>query len=367
MKRKSISTAALLVFLGTGIITPAQISAPPPAPEVQLRSPAELDQMLGPIALYPDPLMAQILPAATLPSELVLADRYVNGGGDPNLIDQQSWDPSIKALARYPTLLKWMDDNLAWTTALGQAFLYQPQDVMGSIQRLRAQAQALGNLQTTPQENIIADGGIIEILPANPQVIYVPVYQPDMVYYQRPFGNPFISFGVGLMVGAWLNHDFDWRDHHLIVWRHDQPRPADWWYRRPSERPRIEVSHATLWQPRSIRGPAARSLDRGWDARPVHSTVTIVGSQPRPAERIQAAAPPPRQPQPVAVQHPAEAPRSLPANGALIGVQSTRETQQFSSRGQESRQVTASRPAPPPARPAAPAHVEAPGRPGGKH
>ena len=78
----------------------AQMPVPPPAPAVQLRSPAELDQMLGPIALYPDPLIAQILPAATLPTEIVLADRYVSGGGDPNLIDQQPWDPSIQALAR---------------------------------------------------------------------------------------------------------------------------------------------------------------------------------------------------------------------------------------------------------------------------
>ena len=79
--------------------------------------------MLGPIALYPDPLIAEILPAATLPSEVVMADRYIRGGGDPNQIDLQPWDPSIKALARYPAVLAWMDDNLAWTTDVGQAFL----------------------------------------------------------------------------------------------------------------------------------------------------------------------------------------------------------------------------------------------------
>ena len=212
MKRTSILMIALWVSHNLGYIAQAQTPAPPPAPEGQLRASADLDQMLGPIALYPDPLVAQLLPAATLPSEIVLADRYVNGGGDPNLIDQQPWDPSVKALARYPTVLKWMDDNLAWTTVLGQAFLAQQQDVMTSIQRLRAQAQALGNLQTTPQENIITDDGTIEILPADPQVIYVPVYQPDMVYLQRPYGSPFISFGVGFSVGAWLDHDFDWRN-----------------------------------------------------------------------------------------------------------------------------------------------------------
>ena len=94
-----------------------------------------------------------------------------------------------------------MDDNLAWTTALGQAFLYQQQDVMDSIQRLRAQAQALGNLQSTPQENVVVDDGTIEILPANPQVIYVPVYQPDVVYFQRPYGTPVHLVRRGLCGG----------------------------------------------------------------------------------------------------------------------------------------------------------------------
>ena len=184
MKRISIFVSTLAACACTAIQALAQIP-------FRLRprkcncARAELDQMLGPIALYPDPLIAQMLPAATLPTEIVMADRYVSGGGDPNLIDQQPWDPSVQALARYPTVLKWMDDNLAWTTALGQAFLYQQQDVMDSIQRLRAQAQALGNLQSTPQENVITDDGTIEILPANPEVIYVPVYQPDVVYFQR--------------------------------------------------------------------------------------------------------------------------------------------------------------------------------------
>jgi hypothetical protein len=92
---------------------------------VVLRSSAELDRMLGAIALYPDPLIAQLLPAATLPEQVVLADRYVRAGGDPAQIDQQTWDLSVKAVARYPSVLQMMDDNLAWTTDLGQAFLNQ--------------------------------------------------------------------------------------------------------------------------------------------------------------------------------------------------------------------------------------------------
>jgi hypothetical protein len=115
---------------------------------------AQLDQLLGPIALYPDPLIAQILPGSTLPTQIVLADRYVSGGGDPNQIDQQPWDPSVQALARYPNVLKWMDDNLNWTTELGQAFLNQQQDVMDSIQRLRQSAYNLSNLQSTPQQQV---------------------------------------------------------------------------------------------------------------------------------------------------------------------------------------------------------------------
>jgi hypothetical protein len=354
MKRKSLFMATLLAALGAGVTGRSQIPAPPPAPEVSLRTAAELDQLLGPIALYPDPLIAQILPAAAIPSDLVLAERYVNGGGDPNLIDQQPWNSSAKALARYPTILKWMDDNLAWTTTLGQAFLYQQQDVMDSIQRLRAQAQALGNLQTTPQENVFAGDGTIEILPANPQVIYVPVYQPEVVFFQRPYGAPFISFGVSLTIGAWFNHDFDWHNHHLIVWHHDQPRPPDWWKRRPAERPRIEATHATVWQPRDRSGLAGRGLDRGWDTHEVHGTIGVRGVQPGPPERRKTPAPPVRRPEPVVVQR--------PANGALIGIQNSHETRQFSSRGQQSRQAPASGHTAPAPRPTVPSRSPNPGK-----
>ncbi len=339
MKRILLLLSTLAVCAGTVIPAHAQIPVPPPAPAVQLLSSAELDQMLAPIALYPDPLLAEMLPAATLPSQIVLADRYVSGGGDPNLIDEQSWDPSVKALTRYPTVLKWMDDNLAWTTALGQAFQYQQQDVMNSIQRLRSQAMALGNLQSTPQQNVAVDNGLIEILPPNPQVIYVPVYQPNVVYYQRFYGTPFISFGVGLRIGAWLNHDFDWRDHHIIVWHHNEPRPPDWWSRRPAQRPRPEAAHAAVWQPRRREAPGGRNIDRGWNARPAPSTVTVIGAQHGPTEHHQTRAAPAQRSEVIVVQHPAETAHARPANGAFIGVQSARETRQFSNRGQESRRA----------------------------
>jgi len=351
MKRSFICSAALLVLLSAEIPAGAQEPMSSPAPEGQLRSSAELDQMLGPIALYPDPLIGEILPAATIPSQIVLADRYVNAGGDPNLIDQQPWDASVVALAKFPALLKWMDDNLAWTTALGQAFLAQQQDVMDSIQRLRAQAQALGNLQSTPQESVVADEGAIEIVPADPQMIYVPVYQPDLVYFQRPFGGPLVAFGLGCAIGAWLHHDFDWHNHHLIAWSRNQPRPPGWWSQRPSERPRIEVNRATVWQPRGNPGLAVGNLDRGWDAHPARGAVTAVGRAPNPPSRAVPS-------EPRTVQHAPEPRRAPPANGALIGVGSSHQTQEFSNRGQQSRQATA--PKPP-----APSHSEAPSHPSG--
>src|SRR5271166_2191928 len=106
---------SVLTLAGVALGAQAQAAVPPPMQAYQLLGDAQLDQLLGPIALYPDPLIAQILPAATLPTQIVLADRYLSDGGDPNLVDQQPWDGSVQALARYPQVLKWMDDNLTWT------------------------------------------------------------------------------------------------------------------------------------------------------------------------------------------------------------------------------------------------------------
>ncbi|HWV98719.1 MAG TPA: DUF3300 domain-containing protein [Candidatus Acidoferrum sp.] len=277
--------------------------APPPAPVAPIRSAAELDTMLAPIALYPDPLLAQLLPAATLPEQVVLADRYWREGGDINQIDAQPWDNSLKALARYPATLKMLDDNLAWTTDLGQAFLNQPADVMDSVQRLRAQALALGNLRSTPQQSVVVSGGIIEILPATPQVIYVPVYQPEVVYVRPPPAPDrfYISFGAGMVVGAWLNHDCDWRGHEVIVWHHDHPRPEDWWQRPPERRERPTVvnnvtvvnnttinnttivnQNVTVWRPKTHAAVADRG-DRGWGKQDIRPTAPARNEATRPA------------------------------------------------------------------------------------
>ncbi|MGA2281556.1 MAG: DUF3300 domain-containing protein [Verrucomicrobiota bacterium] len=361
---KSLLKIAVLlcVFAGAALSVQAQMAVPPPMAAYQPLSYQQLDQLLGPIALYPDPLIAQILPASTLPTQVVLADRYVSGGGDPNQIDQQPWDASIQALARYPNVLKWMDDNLNWTTELGQAFLNQQQDVMDSIQRLRQSASNVGNLQSTPQQQVINDGGYIEIVPAEPQVIYVPVYQPDQVYYQTDYGPPFITFGIGWPIGLWLNCDFDWGHHNIIVWGHDHPRPSNWWHEPPRQR---NTGHTTVWHPDHRPGAVGMNRgDRGYNVPHNQPVVGTVGRSmsdsaaprrtPTPAARPEA--PATRASTPVARTAPAPVEHSTsigrPAStSAFIGIQSSRDTKTYSDRGQQSIQTIThsapvSRPAP---------------------
>ena len=363
----------LCVFTGTALSVRAQMAVPPPMAAYQPLADAQLDQLLGPIALYPDPLIAQILPASTLPTQIVLADRYLSGGGDPNQIDQQPWDPSVQALARYPNVLKWMDDNLNWTTDLGHAFLNQQQDVMVSIQRLRTSANNLGNLQSTPQQQVINDGGAIEIVPADPQVIYVPVYQPDQVYYQSDYGSPFITFGIGWPIGFWLNCDFDWGRHNLIAWGRDHPRPSNWWREPARQR---DTGHTTVWRPGNHPGAVGVNRgDRGYGVPHNQPGVATVGRSvsdsaaprrtPAPAARPEApatrtatpvtrsalapaarpeapatrASMPVTRPTPAPVEH--YAPVSRPeTTGAFIGIQSSRDTRTYSDRGQQSMQTT---------------------------
>ncbi|HUR47126.1 MAG TPA: DUF3300 domain-containing protein [Candidatus Saccharimonadales bacterium] len=256
MKRIVFLTAGLLAALSPVSRVSAQVAPPVYAATLQPRSAEQLDALLGPIALYPDPLIAEILPAATIPSQITMANRYVRQGLGLAVIDQQPWDASVKALARYPDLLQWMDTNLGWTTDVGQTFVYQQVEVMNSIQRLRGAALALGNLQSTPQQTVCNNNGQIEIVPANPQVVYVPTYQPQVVYVQRaPRPGLFVSFGIGVAAGSWLHHDLDWRDHSVIEWRNDHRRPSDWWSRRPEDRGHVTVvnNHVTVVNNRNER------------------------------------------------------------------------------------------------------------------
>jgi hypothetical protein len=178
----------------------------------------ELDDLLAPIALYPDPLLAEILPASTSPEEVAEAAVWLASGGDPSRIDAENWDEAVKAVAHYPNILFMMSGDMAWTADLGDAFLNQPEDVTRSIQRLRWRAKAVGNLVSNNEQTVVIEGDYIQILPAQPQYVYVPQYDPAVVYVQRPAVGiaPFITFGYGLAIGGWLIMDFDWYHHHVI-------------------------------------------------------------------------------------------------------------------------------------------------------
>ena len=182
-----------------------------PPPAFQNFSAEELDNLLAPIALYPDPLLAQVLVAATFPDQVDEAARYLRAGADPNTIDDQPWDVSVKSVAHYPTVLYMMDNRLDWTTSVGQAYVNQSTDVQESIQRLRQMAHNAGTLQSSPQMEVVQQGPYWDIYPVNPQLIYVPVYDPAFVFYGRPgWHGPFITFGVGFPIGCWLNLGFGW-------------------------------------------------------------------------------------------------------------------------------------------------------------
>ena len=363
----------LCLLAGTTLSVRAQAAVPPPMPAYQALPTAQLDQLLGPIALYPDPLIAEILPASTLPTQIVLADRYITGGGDPNQIGQQPWDASVQAVARYPSVLKWMDDNLNWTTQAGQAFLNQQPDVMSSIQRLRATASKLGNLQSSPQQQVIADGGDIEIVPADPQVIYVPVYQPDQVYYDAPYGAPFITFGIGWPFGLWMDYDCNWGGGNLIFWGHGYSRPANWWHESSRQR---DMGHTGVWRSDYHPGAvAANRGDRGYGGNTLSRAATPAAirqqlahpAAPRDERSINSSGSAPARGGKVndfggersinvsrtttaPVQHAAAISRPA-SSGAFTGIQSAQETRSYSNRGQQSMQTIphsapVSRPAP---------------------
>lgn len=185
----------------------------------------ELDQLLGPIALYPDPLLAQMIPAATYVDQIQEAHRMLNGSTDDNVIAKQDWDVSVKSIAHYPPVLKMMASDEDWTTTLGQVYINQPKELNASIQRLRAEAANEGNLVTTPQQEVIVKDEIITIEPAQPQVIYVPQYDPETVYVEEVHHDDGVStgtavaigalaFGAGLAIGSWLNRDYDYYGYY---------------------------------------------------------------------------------------------------------------------------------------------------------
>src|SRR5688572_30320863 len=202
------------------------LAVPPPLIAQQQTDAAfrqeELEQVLAPIALYPDPLVSQILIASTYPLEVAIADRWTKQNGSlkgdslTKALEAQDWDPSVKSLVNFPQVLTMMSEKLDWTQKMGDAFLQDQKKVLDTIQSLRAKAQASGNLQTTKEQTVIVEEKIIKIEPASPQVVYVPTYNPTVVYGAWPYpayppyyyyppgyvASSMLWFGAGMAMGA---------------------------------------------------------------------------------------------------------------------------------------------------------------------
>lgn len=258
----------LTVLLGAclllGMSGPASLRAQTPAPAApSATAPAteadELEQLVAPIALYPDALVALILPAATESADVVLAARFLEGGGEAAQAQTQAWDDSVKSLVHYPEVVKWMDQNLAWTRQIGEAYLEKPAEVMAAVQRARARARANGVLVSTPQQKVVVEGGYIMIVPAQPEVIYVPRYDPEIIYVERPVyyqPDPWLTFGVGFGVGWWLNYDCDWRRRVIVIDRRHRDHWHDrhhWHHDRFVGRPHHDHHVWHPWTPRPDR------------------------------------------------------------------------------------------------------------------
>jgi hypothetical protein len=276
---------ALLGMAGAQAQTPPGAESQPPAaqPAPQHYSPAQLDALLAPIALYPDPLIAQILMASTYPLEVVEADRWridpknsaLTGNDLATAVEQQPWDPSVKSLIQFPRILQMMDGDLDWLERLGDAFLADQAAVMNSVQHLRHLARQAGKLNSSPQLVVTDQGGDISLEPPNPDAVSVPFYDPSLVYGQWPYPDfpPFYfpDFFDGVFIGdlgyGWWNVPIfasfwgwgrcDWGHHRIdidrtrfaslnhhqlpsgSVWQHDPLHRRGVAYRDPVVRSRF--------------------------------------------------------------------------------------------------------------------------------
>jgi hypothetical protein len=221
MKRAAFG--ALFLFALPGLV--AQ-QAPQPPPPGQTLSPDQLEGLVAPIALYPDPLLSQILVASTYPLELVQASQWLQRNGNlagaarKQAAEGQNWDPSVQAMVLFPDVLKRLNQDITWTTDLGNAFLSQQPEVMDAVQRMRLKAQQAGRLSSGSQQTVTTSDAsgppIIQIEPANPQYMYVPQYDPAEIWgpplyypyaswFYPPFaGGGYFGFGVGIPIGLYF-------------------------------------------------------------------------------------------------------------------------------------------------------------------
>jgi hypothetical protein len=232
----------LVLATAPGAFSQADQSAPQAPVQAAQQTPAQLQQLVAPIALYPDALVAQILAAGTYPDQVVEADRWLQQHTDlkgeqlGQEVDKQPWDPSVKALVEFPSVLANMDKNLSWTSSLGDAYVNQEQDVMNALQVMRDRAQKAGNLKSTSQQKVSQQGHTVVIEPADPEVVYVPEDDPWLVYgdpigiwpawYWYPglyLSGPGLAWGFGFGIGffggfgwGWGHWGYDWHNHGII-------------------------------------------------------------------------------------------------------------------------------------------------------
>ena len=257
-----------------------------PAVQPAQMTPEQLQEVVAPIALYPDELVAQVLAAATYPTEIVEANRWLQQNSSlkdaqlADAVDKQPWDPSVKALTQFPWVLANMDKNLSWTSALGDAYFNQSQDVLNAVQAMRKRAQDAGTLKTTTQQTVTTKDQTIIIEPANPQVVYLPEYDPWIVYgaplVAYPgyldagfFVGPVIWFDVGFPLGhfhrhfpwGWDSWGFDWHNRFIV---HNHNRFIS---RSPTFINRRFGAHGPDFRGAGLRGGAIdHRADRGFAA-----------------------------------------------------------------------------------------------------
>ncbi len=283
----------LLIAVPSPILAQESSAKPDAKAPARAFSQAELDQLLAPIALYPDSLLAHVFIAATYPLEVVMAERWARE--NRNLpadqfnaaLDRQPWDASVKALVPFPDVLEMMSRKLDWTQRVGDAFLAQQADVMDTVQRLRKRAHDAGNLKSTEQQKVIVEQEIIRVEPANPSIVYVPAYDPWWVYgpwwwpayppyavYPYPAGVAiapgFIWFGVGFAVGAyWGSWGYwGWHNHTCYVNRSTYYHGGHGGYGSGA----VGGAWATRQQgaPGAVRAAGGTAASQPWQHNPAH-------------------------------------------------------------------------------------------------
>jgi hypothetical protein len=327
---------------------PQYAPAPPAAaPAVVLLSADQLDQLTAPVALYPDPLLAQMFPAATYPQDVMSAAQWLQSYPQPAEADiaAQPWDDSIKALVHYPTVLQWMAGNPDWMQAIGAAFINQQADVMNSVQSMRTEAMNAGTLVSSPQQQVVVEpDGTISIMPVQPSMVYVPQYDPSIVYAPPEYPDEpgwGITYGVGFAIGDWLIGDFDWH-HHWID--HD-----DWRWRRDQfdhDRDRHDDHGRTTLASIVDRSRAPGGDDHRWARNPA-KPLPVMPPRVAPLK-----APPGGQ-----LRHPSMPPVApkAPKAPSVFNPGGRGQTQQQINRGNASRNPAAAAPAPRVPTPPAPA------------